>query len=161
MSLSNQSRNQNRETLSFFEGNGIFGPVSPIRHTEGARDRQREQPREKRPHEPCPFCGGTERIDGEMSAYGGVLGKGMQAAGVHARACRDCGSIMRLYTSDAEKLLPKNQRRSWDRALSRLYIKRRILKSAALFLLPRTVRPRGQTENRPVSGQFSQISLRS
>lgn len=62
--------------------------------------------------EQCPFCGGTEFIEGRMSAFGGVYAeKGMHGDLVHALVCRDCGSIVRSYVADAEKLLPKKRRR--------------------------------------------------
>ncbi len=63
--------------------------------------------------EQCPYCGGKEFIDGRMSACGGVMiEKGIHASAVvHALVCRDCGSIVRSYVSDAEKLLPKKERR--------------------------------------------------
>lgn len=63
--------------------------------------------------EKCPFCGGSEMIEGRMGALGGVSieTKGMHASAVHALVCRDCGSIIRSYVSDAEKLLPKKERR--------------------------------------------------
>lgn len=61
----------------------------------------------------CPFCGGTEFIDGRVSAYGGVfIEKGMHASSLYAVVCRDCGSIVRAYVSDAEKLLPKKERKT-------------------------------------------------
>lgn len=62
--------------------------------------------------EQCPFCGGNEFIDGRMSALGGVIiEKGKHASAVYALVCRDCGSIVRSYVSDAEKMLPKKERR--------------------------------------------------
>lgn len=65
--------------------------------------------------EQCPFCGGKEFIDGRMSSYGGVsIEKGLRASAVHAVVCRDCGSIVRSYVSNAEKLLPKKERREDD-----------------------------------------------
>ncbi|MCM1296104.1 MAG: hypothetical protein NC311_11235 [Muribaculaceae bacterium] len=61
----------------------------------------------------CPFCGGTEFIDGRLGSYGGVqLEKGIHGSAVHALVCRDCGSIVRAYVSDAEKLLPKKDRKT-------------------------------------------------
>ncbi len=63
--------------------------------------------------EQCPFCGGKEFINGKMSACGGVIiEKGIHAsAAVQVLVCRDCGSIVRSYVSDAEKLLSKKERR--------------------------------------------------
>lgn len=63
--------------------------------------------------EKCPFCGGSEFIDGRMGANGGVrIEKGIHGASVHALVCRDCGSVVRSYVSDAEKLLPKKERKT-------------------------------------------------
>lgn len=65
--------------------------------------------------ESCPFCGGREFIDGRMGSDGGVyVGKGIHSSAVHAVVCRDCGSIVRSYVSDAERLLPKKERRRND-----------------------------------------------
>jgi len=63
----------------------------------------------------CPFCCGTEFIDGKISAYSGVSVKFMNGAkngAVYAAVCRDCGSIVRWYISDVEKLLPKKEDRT-------------------------------------------------
>lgn len=63
--------------------------------------------------EKCPFCGGAEFIDGEVGSYGGVyIRNGMHSSYVYAVVCRDCGSIVRTYVSDAEKLLPKKERKT-------------------------------------------------
>lgn len=65
--------------------------------------------------EQCPFCGGTEFIDGRVGAYGGVqVEKGIRSSAVYALVCRDCGSIVRSYVYDAERLLPKKERRTND-----------------------------------------------
>lgn len=63
----------------------------------------------------CPFCGGTEFINGNVCSYGGVyIRKGMRGSAAHAVVCRDCGSIVREYVSDVEKLLPKKERKTKD-----------------------------------------------
>lgn len=65
--------------------------------------------------ERCPFCGGTEFLDGRVGALGGVqIEKGIHYSAVYALVCRDCGSIVRAYVSDAEKLLPKEERKAND-----------------------------------------------
>ncbi len=63
--------------------------------------------------EKCPFCGGTEFIDGRACSYGGVyISTGMtRSAAVYVTVCRDCGSIVRSYCNNHEKLLPKKERR--------------------------------------------------
>ena len=60
----------------------------------------------------CPFCGGEEFIECRLSSTGGVqvLHK-MREVGVYAIVCRDCGSIVRTYCKEPEKLFPKKERR--------------------------------------------------
>lgn len=62
----------------------------------------------------CPFCGGTEFVEGKVNAYNGVkITMGLHRQGdVLAVVCRDCGSIVRWHISDVEKLLPKKERKT-------------------------------------------------
>lgn len=67
--------------------------------------------------EKCPFCGGEELIETRLISYGGVtlnpISKGtFHGATLFATACRDCGSVVRAYCKDPEKLLPKKDRRA-------------------------------------------------
>ncbi|MDE5548359.1 MAG: hypothetical protein K2J30_05145 [Clostridia bacterium] len=64
--------------------------------------------------EKCPYCGGEEFIDCRAESYGGVyLSTGvLRGAALYATVCRDCGSIVRNYCKEPEKLYPKKQRRS-------------------------------------------------
>lgn len=67
--------------------------------------------------EKCPFCGGEERIETRVEAYAGVylapLKKGgLRGAALYATVCRDCGSVIRTYCKEPEKLFPKKERRN-------------------------------------------------
>lgn len=63
--------------------------------------------------EKCPFCGGEELIPCTVSSYGGVYleQKLLSTKLLYALTCRDCGSVVRFYCKDAEKLFPKKERR--------------------------------------------------
>ena len=62
----------------------------------------------------CPYCGGKEFKDGRLSSYGGVYVEAglIRGAGVYATVCRDCGSIVRIYCKEPEKLYAKKDRRN-------------------------------------------------
>lgn len=63
--------------------------------------------------EKCPFCAGTELIECRLSSYGGVyVGRGIRGAAIFSLVCRDCGSVVRNYCKDPEKLYPRKERRS-------------------------------------------------
>lgn len=63
----------------------------------------------------CPFCGSEELIEAAMSSYGGSylipINGGLRSTALFATVCRDCGSVVRTYCKDPEKLLPKKDRR--------------------------------------------------
>lgn len=62
----------------------------------------------------CPYCGGKELKEFPLISSGGVcLGGGgmMRYSGLYALTCRDCGSVVRFYCKDVEKLYPKKERR--------------------------------------------------
>lgn len=66
--------------------------------------------------EKCPFCGGEEMIETRLASYGGayltpVTKSGFRSVGVFATVCRDCGSVVRTFCQDPERLLPKKQRK--------------------------------------------------
>ena len=63
--------------------------------------------------EKCQYCGGEEFIEGEEGSYGSVV---VSTGGFHqqvlfAVVCRDCGSVVRTFCKNPEKLYPKNERR--------------------------------------------------
>ena len=62
--------------------------------------------------EKCPFCGGEEMIETNVGASGDVYVTpaqkgGLRSASLWATVCRDCGSVVRAYCKDPEKLFPK------------------------------------------------------
>ena len=63
--------------------------------------------------EKCQYCGGEEFIDGQMASYGGayVTTGGFKNAALFATVCRSCGSVVRTYCKNPEKLYPKKERR--------------------------------------------------
>lgn len=68
--------------------------------------------------EKCPFCGGEELLETRVaSSYGGayltpVIKGGWRSAALFATVCRDCGSVVRTYCRDVEKLYPKKERKN-------------------------------------------------
>lgn len=62
--------------------------------------------------EKCPFCDGEELVECRVGSYGGVyLERKLKTTALYALVCRDCGSIVRNYCKDPEKLFPKKERR--------------------------------------------------
>lgn len=65
--------------------------------------------------EQCPFCGSEQLLEVIVSSYGGVsinlVGK-LRSARLFATVCRDCGSIIRTFCKEPEKLFPKKERKS-------------------------------------------------
>ena len=64
----------------------------------------------------CPYCGGSEMIETLQSAYGAVSAVSNKLGGValYHSICRNCGSVVRSYVKDPEKLLKKRDRK-YDR----------------------------------------------
>ena len=60
-----------------------------------------------------PVCGGEEFIEGYMISYAGVVVScgAFRNAPVYAVVCRNCGSIVRTYCKDPEKLYPRKERK--------------------------------------------------
>lgn len=61
----------------------------------------------------CPYCGGTEIIETYQGGYGAIVATCHQFGGValYHSVCRKCGSVVRSYVKDPEKLLKKKDRR--------------------------------------------------
>lgn len=61
----------------------------------------------------CPYCGGSEIITAYQSAYGAITAVSHKMGGcaLYHSVCRDCGSIVRSYVKDPEKLLKRQDRR--------------------------------------------------
>ena len=63
--------------------------------------------------EKCQFCGGEEFIEGRIDSYGGayISTGGLRSAALFATVCRDCGSVVRTFCKNPEKLYPRKERR--------------------------------------------------
>ncbi len=63
--------------------------------------------------EKCPYCGGEELVECRVGSYGGVYVErgAVHSAALYAVVCRDCGSVVRTFCKDPEKLYPKKDRR--------------------------------------------------
>lgn len=65
-------------------------------------------------NESCPYCGNTEFINALQTAQGSISGVENQWTGqnLYHVVCRRCGSIVRSYVREPEKLLKKKDRRN-------------------------------------------------
>ena len=61
----------------------------------------------------CQYCGGEEFIEGWEGSYGGVYVStgGIRNQALYAIVCRNCGSVVRTFCKNPEKLYPKKERR--------------------------------------------------
>ncbi len=61
----------------------------------------------------CPYCGGIEFIEAFQGGYGAIVATSnkMGGVGLYHSVCRKCGSIVRSYVKEPEKLLKKKERR--------------------------------------------------
>ena len=66
--------------------------------------------------EKCPFCGGEEFIESNVSTMAsGVCvstNSTTRNAILFATVCRDCGSVVRIFCKTPENLYPKKERRA-------------------------------------------------
>lgn len=60
----------------------------------------------------CPFCNGTEFIRGKQENYAVVNGEGLHSSSLNHIICRKCGSVVRSYVDNPEKLLNKKNRKN-------------------------------------------------
>ena len=60
----------------------------------------------------CPYCGGTEMIEAFQSAYGAVTATSNKLGGrsLYHSICRNCGSVVRSFIKEPEKLLKHKDR---------------------------------------------------
>lgn len=61
----------------------------------------------------CPFCDGTEIIESYQTGYAVVTAVNNKLGGValcHS-ICRSCGSVVRSYVKEPEKLLRRRDRK--------------------------------------------------
>lgn len=63
--------------------------------------------------EGCPFCGGTEFVKGKQEGYANLtsLESVWLSQTMYHVICRRCGSIVRSYVKNPEKLLKRKNRR--------------------------------------------------
>ena len=62
----------------------------------------------------CRFCGGTEFITAYQTGYARAESAEslFRSAVLYHTICRNCGSVVRSYVKDPEKLLKKSERRN-------------------------------------------------
>lgn len=61
----------------------------------------------------CPYCGGYEMIKCMQSGYAVIYAKYNQFGGrnLYHSVCRRCGSVVRSFVEEPEKMLKKRDRR--------------------------------------------------
>lgn len=61
----------------------------------------------------CPYCGGNEIIEAYQNGYACITAKSNIWGGQQLchSVCRNCGSIIRSYVKEPEKLLKRKDRR--------------------------------------------------
>ena len=61
----------------------------------------------------CPYCGGSEMIETYQTGYGAVcaMGNALGGRAIYHTVCRACGSVVRSYVKEPEKLLKRRDRR--------------------------------------------------
>lgn len=61
----------------------------------------------------CPFCNGNEFIEGKQDGYAQISSRESAWYGgvLYHVICRRCGSVVRSYVKDPEKMLKKRDRR--------------------------------------------------
>ena len=60
----------------------------------------------------CPFCGSTQMIETFQSAYGALTATSNKLGGrpLYHSVCRQCGSVVRSFVKNPEKLLKRRDR---------------------------------------------------
>lgn len=62
--------------------------------------------------EPCKYCYCTQYVEGKQDGYATVYGdSGFSGTSLHYIVCRNCGTVVRSYVKEPEKLLKKRDRR--------------------------------------------------
>jgi hypothetical protein len=61
----------------------------------------------------CQICGGMEMIESVQGGYAAVsaVNNSWGGAALYHSICRNCGTVVRSYVKDPEKLLKKKERR--------------------------------------------------
>ena len=62
----------------------------------------------------CPYCGGTEMIETFQTGYAAATAVSNKLGGraLYHAVCRRCGSVVRSYVKEPEKLLRRRDRES-------------------------------------------------
>ena len=62
----------------------------------------------------CPYCGGSDFIEAFQSAYGAITATTNQWGGraLYHSVCLGCGSIVRSFVKEPEKLLKRKDRKN-------------------------------------------------
>lgn len=65
------------------------------------------------PYVSCPYCGGTEMIEAVQDGYASIspVGNIWRGTALYHSICRNCGTVVRSYVKDPEKLIRKKDRR--------------------------------------------------
>lgn len=60
----------------------------------------------------CPYCGGSEIILAFQTAYGAITAVQNKLGGcaLYHSVCRNCGSVVRSFVKEPEKLLKRKDR---------------------------------------------------
>lgn len=63
--------------------------------------------------EVCPYCGESEIIEAYQSSYAAIsaMKNKFASCALYHSICRNCGSVVRSYVTDPEKLIKKKDRR--------------------------------------------------
>lgn len=61
----------------------------------------------------CPFCGGTEFVEGYQAGYGAITGSESVLTSQTLRyiICRNCGSVVHSYVDNPEQLVKRSNRK--------------------------------------------------
>lgn len=59
----------------------------------------------------CPFCGGERFLEARQDGYAAIR-SGMRHAALRHVICRACGSVVRSFVEEPERLLPRRERDS-------------------------------------------------
>lgn len=60
----------------------------------------------------CQYCDGRDFIETRQSGYAEITGEGLHSTSLYHTICRNCGSVVRSYVKEPEKLLRKKNRHS-------------------------------------------------
>lgn len=61
----------------------------------------------------CPYCNGTQFVNGYQTFHGSVVSKegSFKSQELHHKICLSCGSVVRSYVIEPEKLLKRKNRK--------------------------------------------------